>query len=405
VNRRLLIAVGLGVLALVAGCAAVAWPSDSPVAAAPGGHQVGDPTWSRLYLGFAAAAFVLYLVAVLLVSRRGARIAALAALAAAIQLAPLFGPLLLSTDAWTYWSYGRIAVVHHESPYTTPPSAFPHDPSYPYVGDAWRYTTSVYGPGFTLASEPLALANGSSADAAAWTYKVLAAAAMLAAALLAARLSRRPALALVLVGWNPAMALDFAGGGHNDAWMAVLVVAALALAASGRRQLAGVAWAVASLIKWVPLLLLPLRALEARATGRPVRHLGFAVAAAALVVVATAAYGWTWLRAVVPLLKHAQIGSKFSLPDRLEQLGVPHHVALWLCLAALAVGYGWLLLEAHRGRARLGLAAGFLLVATPYLAAWYVVWALPLAAAEDDPPAQWLAVGLSAYLLRQAVPL
>jgi len=405
VNRRLPLVLGFAVLALVAGCAAVAWPSDSPVAAAPGGHQVGDTTWSRLYLAFAVLAFVLYLAAALLVSRRGARLAALAALAAAIQLAPLLGPLLLSTDAWTYWSYGRIAAVHDESPYTTPPSAFPHDPSYPYVGDAWRHTTSVYGPAFTLASEPLALAQGSSANAAAWSYKALAAAAMLAAALLAARLSRRPALALVLVGWNPAMALDFAGGGHNDAWLAALVVAALALAASGRRQLAGAAWATASLIKWVPLLLLPLRALEARATGRPVRHLGFGLAAAGLLAVATVAYGFSWLRAVVPLLKHAQVGSKFSLPDRLEQLGVPHEVALWLCVAALAVGYAWLLLEAHRGRARLGLAAGFVLVATPYLAAWYVVWALPVAAAEDDPPAVWLAVGLSAYLLRQAVPL
>ena len=404
-NRRLPLALGLGVLALVAGCAAVAWPSDSPVAAAPGGHPVGDTTWSWLYLGFAAGAFALYVVAVLLVSRRRARLAALAALAATIQLAPLFGPLLLSTDAWTYWSYGRIAAVHHESPYTTPPSAFPHDPSYPYVGGAWRDTTSVYGPAFTLASEPLALADGSSSDAAAWTYKVLAAAAMLAAALLAARVSRRPALALVLVGWNPAMALDFAGGGHNDAWMAALVVAALALAASGRKQLAGAAWATASLIKWVPLLLLPLRALEARATGRPVRHLGFALTAAGLIAVATVAYGWSWLRAVVPLLKHAQVGSKFSLPDRLEQLGLSHDLALGLCIAGFVLGYGWLLLEAHRGRARLGLAAGFLLVATPYLAAWYVVWALPLAAAEDDPPAQWLAVGLSAYLLRQAVPI
>jgi Glycosyltransferase family 87 len=405
VNRRLPLALGLGVLAFVAGCAAVAWPSDSGIAAAPGGHQLGDPVWSRLYLGFAATAFVLYVVAALLVSRRSTRLAALAVLAAAIQLAPLAGPLLLSTDAWTYWSYGRIAAVHHESPYTMPPSAFPRDPSYPYVGDAWRHTTSVYGPGFTLASEPLALASGSSANAAAWIYKVLAALAMLTAALLAARLSRRPALALVLVGWNPAMALDFAGGGHNDAWMAALVVAALALAASGRRQLAGAAWAAASLVKWVPLALLPLRALEARATGRPVRHLGFAVTAAALVVVATIAYGFSWLRAVVPLLKHAQIGSKFSLPDRLEQLGVPHEVALWLCIAGLAAGYVWLLLEAHRGRARLGLAAGLILVATPYLAAWYVVWALPLAAAEDDAPATWLAVGLSAYLLRQAVPL
>ncbi len=402
-TRRLPIALGLAVLVLVAGCAAVAWPSDSPIAAVPGGHQVGNVTWSWLYLGFAAAAFALYVVAVLLVSRRGARLVAIAVVAGAIQLAPLAGPLLLSTDAWTYWSYGRIAAVHHQSPYTTPPSGFPHDPSLPYVGEAWEDTTSVYGPAFTLASEPLALAQGSSSDAAAWTYKVLGAAALLTAALLAARLSRRPAYALVLVGWNPAMALDFAGGGHNDAWMAALVVAALALAASGRRQLAGAAWATACLIKWIPILLLPLRALEARATGRPVRHLGFAITAAVIVVVSTWAYGFSWLRATVPLLKHAQVGTKFSLTDRLGQLGVPHDVALGLCAAAFVAGYGWLLLEAHRGRARLGLAACLFLLVTPYLIAWYVVWALPLAAAEDDPPAQWIAVALSAYLLRQGV--
>lgn len=404
-NRRLPLALGLVVLVLVAGCAAVAWAPGSPVAAQAGGRTDGDPAWSWLYLGLAAGAFAAYVAAVLLTRRGGSRLVAIGALAAAIQLAPLAGPLLLSTDAWTYWSYGRIAAVHGQSPYTTTPSAYPHDPSYPYVGEAWRHTTSVYGPAFTLASEPLALADGASADATAWTYKTLAAAAMLAAALLAARLSRRPALALVLVGWNPAMALDFAGGGHNDAWMAAIVVAALALAASGRRQLAGVAWATASLIKWVPLMLLPLRALEARATGRPVRHLGFAAAAAALVAVSLWAYGWSWLGAAAPLLRHAELGSKFSLPDRLEQLGVPHGAALGLCIAGFVLGYAWLLREAHRGRARLGLAAGFLLVATPYLAAWYVVWALPLAAAEDDPPAQWLAVGLSAYLLRQAVPL
>lgn len=404
-NRRLPLALGLGVLALVAGCAAVAWPSDSPVAAVPGGHQVGDTSWSWIYLGLAAGAFVLYIAAALLVSRRAARLAALGALAVAIQLAPLLGPLLISTDAWTYWSYGRIAAVHHQSPYTSPPSAFPHDPSYPYVGGAWRHTTSVYGPAFTLASEPLALAQGSSADAAAWTYKALAAAAMIAAALLAARLSRRPALALVLVGWNPALALDFAGGGHNDVWMAALVVAALALAASGRRQLAGAAWATAALIKWIPLLLLPLRALEARANGRPVRHLGFAVTAAALIAAATLAYGWSWLRAAVPLLKHAEVGSRFSIPHRLAHLGLPYGLAFGLCIAGLVIGYAWLLLEAHRGRARLGLAACLILLATPYLVAWYVVWALPLAAAEDDPPAQWIAVGLSVYLLRQGVLL
>ena len=43
---------------------------------------------------------------------------------------PLAGPLLLSTDAWTYWEYGRIAAVHDGNPYVDVPSDFPDDPSY-----------------------------------------------------------------------------------------------------------------------------------------------------------------------------------------------------------------------------------------------------------------------------------
>jgi hypothetical protein len=69
------------------------------------------------------------------------------------------------------------------------------------------------------------------------------------------------------------------------------------------------------------------------------------------------------------------------------------------------VAYAWLLREAWRGRARLGLCAGLLLLATPWLTAWYAIWAVPLAAFEEDRTAQLLALGLSAYLLRNAVPL
>ena len=64
-----------------------------------------------------AAAFAVYLVGLVLV-RRGARFGAVFALACAIQLAPLAAPLLISTDAWTYWDYGRIAAVHDANPST-----------------------------------------------------------------------------------------------------------------------------------------------------------------------------------------------------------------------------------------------------------------------------------------------
>lgn len=402
--RRLSTASGLCVLVLVAGCAAVAWPHASRLVPRNGGHPVGDELWSWLYLGFAVAAFVAYGAGLWLLRRFGGRVALVVAVAVAIQLAPLGGPLLLSTDAWTYWDYGRIAAVHGGNPYVQHPQDFPADPAYRYAGDGWRDTSSVYGPAFTLVSEPLALADDASADAAAWTYKALAAAAMAAIVLLVWRLTRSP-YAVAFVGWNPLLALHFAGGGHNDAWMAAFVLGALALAASGRRQLAGVAWALAILVKWVPLLFLVLRAVEARGR-RSVAHLGFAATVASVLGLATWRYGLHWLGAVGPLARNANKETYFAIPHRLGALGVASpHVWAFVLGAAFALAYLWLLWEARCGRVRLGLCAGLLLLATPWLVAWYAVWAVPLAAVDDDRPAQLLALGLSAYLLRQAVPL
>jgi hypothetical protein len=187
--------------------------------------------------------------------------------------------------------------------------------------------------------------------------------------------------------------------------MALLVMGALALAASGRRQLAGASWAAAILVKWVAAVFLPLRALEARAQGRRVGHYGFAAAALVVVAAASVQFGWHWLEAFGPLARNANKETQFALPHRLKELGVPHGVAIGLFAAGFLLAYLWLARQAWRGRARLGLAAGLLLCATPYLVPWYAVWALPLAASEDDPPAQWLAVAITAYLLRQRVPI
>jgi hypothetical protein len=187
--------------------------------------------------------------------------------------------------------------------------------------------------------------------------------------------------------------------------MAALVLGALALGASGKRQLAGAAWAVSILVKWVPALLLPLRVLEARRVRRRVGHVGFAAAAAAVVALASWRYGGEWLHAFGPLARNANQETSFAIPHRLTQLGLPRELAFTLAAIAFAAAYAWLAREALRGRARLGLTAALALVATPYLAPWYTAWAVPLAAAEDDRTAQLLSLGLTAYLLRQTVPL
>jgi hypothetical protein len=399
VRSRLPVAAGLGVLALVAGCVAVSWPHDSKLVPRHGGHPVGSALWSWLFLGFACAAFVVYAGGLWAMRDDRGSMRLVLALALAIQLAPLAAPLLISSDAWTYWDYGRIAAVHGANPYVQNPDDFQADPAFRWAGTGWWDTSSVYGPAFTLASEPLALADGGSAPAAAWTYKALAAACMAAIVLLVARLTTSPS-AVAFAGWNPLLALHMAGGGHNDAWMAALVVAALAAAASGRRQLAGVAWALAILVKWVPVLFLGLRAAEARGSRREVAHLGFAATAAVVLGLATWRYGLHWLDAFGPLARNANRESRFAIPHRLGG-----HTAAIVFAALFGLAYLWLLREAHRGRVRLGLCAGLLLVATPWLVPWYVVWAVPLAALEEDAPAKLLALGFSGYLLRQAIPL
>src|SRR5580765_462517 len=176
---------GVRPLAGVGVCIFSAWPADSPLVPRNGGLLEGDTTWAWIYLAGEIFAFAAYVVGLLLLRRNGVRLAAVATLAAAIQLAPLGAPLLISSDAWTYWDYARIAVVHDANPYTDTPSQFPNDPAYPYIGGAWHGSTSVYGPLFTLGSEPVAVAAGSSANRAAWLFKSLAALAILGTVALA----------------------------------------------------------------------------------------------------------------------------------------------------------------------------------------------------------------------------
>ena len=368
--------------------------------------RAGDAsTATRLFLTLLAGAFAAYLAGLALLRRRSSSLRAVLVLAAAIQLVPLAGPLLLSTDAWAYWGYGRIAAVHDGNPYVDPPNEFPDDPAYEHGGAAWRDTTSVYGPAFTLVSEAVALAAGASSSASAWSFKVLAALAVLACALLAARLARDRPFALALVGWNPLFAVHFGGGGHNDALMIALVLAPLALGAGGRRGWAGAAWAAAIFVKWVPLVFLLLRPVDARAHGRRVGHAGFALAVLVLAAAATLRYGLDWLGAVAPLARNAGEQTSYALPHRVEQLGVPHAAALALAAVALAAGLLWLAREAVRGRPYLGLAACLLLATTPWLTPWYAIWALPLAAVDEDRRAQLLALAFCAYLLPQTIPV
>lgn len=386
--------IGWGIAAVLGVCVALAWPAGSMVAA--GYSETTDDAWIRLFAVAQAAAFGLFAGALLLVRRHPPSTARVLLLATVIQLVPLAAPLMLSTDAWIYWSMGRIAAVNGGNPYEDAQLAFPADPSLPYTNPGYRDQTTAYGPVFTAGSQVLALMAGEDAVLAAWHYKAVAAALMVLITIMVSRIAPRPAFAAAFVGWNPILALHFAGSGHNDPLMVLLLVAALMLVLRGRAWEAGFTWAVAGFVKWTSFIVLPLQVLEDRAHGRRSLLPGFLIGFVAMAALSTALYGWAWINHVLPMVTNAAEDPSMAFWARIGSR-LPSALVLLGPIVLFAIAYLFLLRAAWRGRARRGLAMGLFLLASPYLWTWYVVIPAVLSAIEDDTPALWLAFALCAY--------
>ena len=385
--------VGLGIAALLGlAAAAASWQGSALRAGAPEGSDLP----STVFLAAACCAFVFYVGALFLVRRRRANVAVVCAIAAAIQLVPLVGPLVISRDVYAYWAYGRLAAVHHVNPYTVAPARFAHDPASRAMASGWRTSKSVYGPVFSAASAGLALTTRSPAESA-LDYRIAAGVGMLAVTALAAVVGPASGFAAAFVGWNPLLAIDFAGGGHNDVWMMAFLLGALALAAR-RPRIAGVSLALAGGLKWVVLGVFPLKLLGANRRQALLTILGFLVTAVVVAALASAFFGMAWLTA---LGTFAHRRSDWAIPSRLQQAGLPRWLAFMPLLALLPL----LVRSARAGRPRLGLASVCVLVATPWLLPWYAAWAVPLAAVEEDRLAWVLSLAFCAYILPDGIPL
>ena len=130
------------------------------------------------------------------------------------------------------------------------------------------------------------------------------------------------------------------------------------------------------------------------AQDRPLGIRGLAGATVGVAAGATVLYGLAWPLAIFPLVGNAALETSYAIPHRLEQLGLPDELALAVGITALVVGLAVLARGAARGHARLGLAACLVLVTTPYLAVWYLAWAVPVVAAEEDATATVVVLAL-----------
>jgi hypothetical protein len=372
----------------------------------------------------------------------------------------LFVYPVTSIDLYDYIFRGRMLARYGANTFVGVPIDYKDDPLFWYV--AWRRAVTAYGPlweGLSWVTARLAgeVAAPPGQDAARdaellrlmLAYKGLAALGFLLCGAAIWRTLTRAVprwrwLGLYLWLWNPLALWETLAAGHNDAWMAALIVLAVGImvphdnrrpTTDDRRRLgqssivhrpilAFLALTLGGLIKYLALMFGPvLLAAALRRMPKQRARLRLVVlgglACAALVVVAYAPFwaGWgtlrnfgdrgtlftsSWLAALQAAPTLEAVKALVPAP-RLIELAVPagygQPVAVGIGLALLAIGVLWSARRAWFGPERvaehaLGLLLWFLFLCNPWFQPWYLLWALALLAIQP-----WRAVVARAVAL------
>lgn len=331
-------------------------------------------------------------------------------LVAGLHLIVFAGPILLSTDVFSYIAYARMGVEHGLNPYLHGPSAITGDPVYHYVGSSWKHVATAYGPVYTLLSYPLAPLG---VKGGLWGMKVvalLASAGTLALTWRCARLrGLDPVFALLAVGANPLYVIYGLGGAHNDLLMTLLMMAAVALTLAGRDGWAGASVVAGALVKATGAVLLPFMVLSRR---RLAPIVGATLAALVGALAAYAAFGVHGVNIVAALNRDAALVSTDSFPTEVAHLfgkrGVfpIDHTLLKMVLAAILLYLMWLTWRGYDWVAASGWALLAIAVTSTWLLAWYTLWSLPLAVVTRDRRLLWTTLAVQAlFIAHQTSPL
>lgn len=368
------------------------------------------------------------------------------ALVAALHAIVLIGPILISTDVFSYIAYARMGVLHGINPYVHGPVWIKTDPVFPYVGPDWTKASTAYGPLYTLISYPLALLGAPGALWGAKLQALLASAGTLALTWRCARLRGvDQRFALLLIGANPLYLIYCLGGVHNDLIMIFLMMLGVALALSAERAqgvarrsglasadgtrtgiarwlgpprdaarseaLASAALVAAGLAKATGIAPLPFLILSRR---RAVPVLAAIGTAALGLLVAYVAFGMHGANVLSPLNRDAAFVSTDGFPTQFAHLlGKPgvYPVDHQFLKAALVLIVAYLMWRTWRGYdwvAASGWALLAIAVTNAWLLPWYLLWCLPFAVVSRNQDRRLLAAALAVqglYVLHQVSPI
>jgi alpha-1,6-mannosyltransferase len=327
----------------------------------------------------------------------------------------LVGPPLFSRDLYSYVGQGLVA-HHGMNPYAYAPSVLGPGPLLSSIASVWRHTTSPYGPLFVAPSKVVAALAGGSLIVQVLVFRAFeligVALVMVSLPRLARHLGTDPGMALWLGALSPLALFSFVASGHNDALMVGLLVAGVTVAVTGRLWTGLVLCALAATVKLPAAAAVVFLAVDrAGSVGGSSRWrvLGEAVAVLVVVFVAVTLVcgdGWTWIGPTalhIPtelrVLSTPSVSLGVLFFHLLHPLGIPVTssavVTVTQDLVALATvaAIVWLVVTVRRHEVvrSLGLALVLIVVGSPTVWPWYLMWGLVLLAATTAQRSRVLA--------------
>jgi hypothetical protein len=206
------------------------------------------------------------------------------------------------------------------------------------------------------------------------------------------------------VALNPVYLVYAVGGFHNDFFMLLGLVGAIALVLAGHDRAAGAAAVSAIAVKFNAVILLPFLLVAVQTWPRRRRLAeGAALGAVPLIALSLVVFG----PALPNLQDQTTLITGFSFPNLLGLLigaggGTP--ALLRVATSLLVVVVVWLLARAGDWLSRAGWAVLALIASLGWLMPWYVIWLAPLAALATSARLRRATLALTVFLVLTSVP-
>jgi glycosyl transferase family 87 len=333
-----------------------------------------------------------------------------------------------SADIFDNIIRGRMQAFNGANPFYQHPSSsetFQRDPFYDYA--AWHDYPTAYGPGWEFVAAGVARLPGDGIIANVVAFKLLDVLAYAGTIALIALILRRVAPDRVLSGttlfaWNPMVIYANAGNGHNDAVMIFFIVLGFFFLARKKFTLATLAQVAGALVKFIPILLVPVMMIAAlkslRGWRKYLHYLASTIVVCALVIVITYApyyrddkiLGQDW-RAVLfttslPTLFQISLAPALGEPltDDLISRAAAITLAVWVAAQLIGQWKNHSDVYSSAVHASLTILLFYLLAASLWLQSWYATWVIAFAALAS-PNALWQLALLFSFVITFKMPI